>query len=286
MAFNFNRIKINISGNFKDHIAVFLLLLMVSGLWSCQSKRNLIKSPIKVEGSEYLFGKLQENQFKFKTFSAKFDIEYMIKRKHFEFKGQVNIVKDSAIWVMFNQDLGIEMARLLIMLDTVKFIDRINKKYFVGDYEFVNNFLNTNVDFGVLQSIILGNDFEYYDSAEFKASIDNSRYKLTTTGRQKLKKHVRNASDAERVFLQSTWLNPDNFKITQIKIKELTKNSKKLTAEYSDFKDVKGQLFPFKISYELEAETPVKVKVAYSKISLNEPVNFPFKVPPQYSPAN
>jgi hypothetical protein len=178
------------------------------------------------------------------------------------------------------------MARMLITLDSVKFLDRINKKYFVGDYDFVNNFLKTNVDFGVLQSIILGNDFEYYDSAVFKASVDNKQYKLTTTGRQKLKKHVRNLSDAERVFLQSIWLDPQTFKINQIKLKELTRNSKKLTASYSEFESVEGQLFPFKIVYQVEADVPVKVKVDYSKIQLNGPVNFPFKIPEKYSPVN
>jgi len=267
-------------------VSAFLLLLIISGFSSCQTKRHLIKAPIKDEGSEYLFQKLQANEFKFTTFSAKFNIDYTIKHKSFEFKGQVNIVKDSAIWIIFNQDLGIEMARLLITQDSVKFIDRINKKYFSGDYIFVNNFLKTNVDFGVLQSIILGNDFEYYDNAEFKASIDSRQYKLTTTERHKLKKHFRNAGDAERVFLQSIWLSPENFKITQIRLKELTKNSKKLTAGYSDFKNIEGQLFPFSINYELEATTPVRVKLEYSRISLNQPVSFPFKIPTKYATAN
>jgi hypothetical protein len=286
MGFNRRRKKMVRNWPSKNIVYGFLLLLIIEGFSSCQTKRRLIKAPIKVEGPEYLFQKLQENEFKFRTFSAKFNIDYTIKRKSFEFKGQVNIVKDSAIWIIFNQDLGIEMARLLITQDSVKFIDRINKKYFAGDYLFVNNFLKTNVDFGVLQSIILGNDFEYYDNAEFKAGVDSRQYKLTTTERHKLKKHVRNAGDAERVFLQSIWLSPENFKITQIKLKELTKSSKKLTAGYFDFKNIEGQLFPFSIAYELEATTPVRVKLEYSKISLNQSVSFPFKIPTKYATAN
>lgn len=286
MGFKIDKSYLNTFKSPKYYFQLLLIVLMAYGFFSCQSKRQLIKGPIKDEGAGYLFGKLQENQFKFNTFSAKFNIEYLVKRKPFEFKGQVNIVKDSAIWLIFTQDLGIEMARMLITLDSVKFLDRINKKYFVGDYDFVNSFLKTNVDFGVLQSIILGNDFEYYDSAEFKASVDNRQYKLTTSGRQKLKKHVRNTSDAERVFLQSIWLDPESFKINQIKLKELTPNSKKLTASYSEFENFEGQLFPFKIVYEVEADVPVKVKVVYSKIQLNGQVNFPFKIPEKYSPVN
>lgn len=89
----------------------------------------------------------------------------------------------------------------------------MNKQYLLTDYNFVDKFLNTNVDFGMLQSIILGNDFEYYEIAEFKATIDGGQYRLSTAGRSKLKKYVRNTSDAQRVLLQSIWLNPRTLKL-------------------------------------------------------------------------
>jgi len=265
---------------------LIIALFIVAGISSCKSKRSLIKQPIKAEGPDYLFEKLKENEFSFQTFSAKFNAEYSIDKKPFEFKGQVRIIKDSVIWISLGQDLGIELARMIITQDSVKFVDRFNKKYFVGDYIFVNEFLKTNIDFGILQSIILGNDFEYYEKAQFKAAVDGGEYRLTTTGRSKLKKHVRNSADDERIFLQSIWLDPDNFKITQIKIKELTEDSKKLTAHYSDFEEIHGRLFPFKLAYEVEAETPVTVKMKYSKIVLNEPLKFPFKIPSKYNPTN
>ncbi len=267
-----------------------LKILFVSAillfLISCASHRKTIKTPIKEEGVDYLFEKLIENEFKFKTFSARYNIEYTKKRKTFELKGQIRIIKDSLIWVSFTQDLGIEMARLLITLDSVKFIDRFHKQYFMGDYDFVNNFLNTNIDFGVLQSIVLGNDFEYYENVKFKTSIDGGLYRLSTGNRSKLKKYVRNSSDADRVFLQSIWLKPENFKITQIKIKELTKDSKKLHAFYSDFKNIEGQLFPFNSLYKIETDIPIKLDVEYSKIVLNQKLKFPFKIPSKYKPAD
>ncbi len=88
-------------------------------------------------------------------------------------------------------------------------------------------FLNANIDYEILQSLILGNDFEYYENASFKAAIDGKNYKLSTTGRSKLKKHVRNNDDNTRILLQTIWLNPNTFKINEIKLKELTKDSKK-----------------------------------------------------------
>ncbi|MFP4470017.1 MAG: DUF4292 domain-containing protein [Bacteroidales bacterium] len=270
---------------FKKLVNILLIVITIAALPACKSKRAVIKAPIKERGPEYLFENLKANEFKFETFSAKFSVDYKYDKNHYDFKGQIRIIKDSMIWVSFNQDLGIEIARLLITQDSVKFLDRFNKKFFAGDYHFVNNFLNTNIDFGILQSIILGNDFEYYERAEFKASIDGGQYRLSTASRSKLKKYVRNSADAQRILLQSIWLNPSNFKITEIKLKELTRDSKKLNASYGDFEMLGGQLFPHKVKYEVEADVPIGVEVKYIRINLNEEIRMPFNIPSKYTPA-
>jgi len=269
---------------YRKFIFILVIVVIAGTFAACKSSRGIIKAPIREEGPEFLFSKLIENEFKFHSFEAKFNIEYNQGRIYNDFKGQIRIIKDSIIWVNFNQGLGIEIARVMITQDSVKFLNRIHNQYLIADYDFLNNFLNTNIDFGILQSIILGNDFEYYENARFKASIDGGNYKLTTTGRSKLKKYVKNNSDAERVLLQSTWLNPETFKILQIKLKELTKDSKKLIAQYEDFQSIGDNLFPNIVKYNIELENEIYVKLKYNRISLDEKLTFPFKVPSKYSP--
>ena len=269
--------------NKKQIIFSMTLLLMVMAMAGCKSQRAIIKAPIKEEGADYLMARLNEKELMFDSFEARANISFRQNRKYLDFKAQIRMIKDSLIWISFNQDLGIEVARLLITQDSVKFVDRINKQYLLTDYNFVDKFLNTSVDFGMLQSIILGNDFEYYEMAEFKASVDGGQYRLSTAGRSKLKKHVRNTSDAQRVLLQSIWLNPENFKITQVKLEEVARNSKKLEAVYSDFKELDGQLFPTKTDYAIDAAEPMEVTVEYSRIVLNKEMSFPFKIPSKYT---
>lgn len=266
-------------------ISLSVLMVMIMALAGCKSQRAVIKAPLKEEGADYLMARLNEKEFEFNSFEARANISYKQNRKYLDFKAQVRIIKDSTIWISFSQDLGIEVARVLITQDSVKFLDRFNKKYLLTDYDFIEKFLNTNVDFGMLQSIILGNDFEYYEIAEFKASVDGGQYRLSTTGRQKLKKYVRNTGDAQRVLLQSIWLNPQTFKITHIKLKELTRDSKKLEASYSDFETINGQVFPTKINYAIDADQPMEVTVEYSRIELNQEMSFPFKIPSKYERA-
>jgi hypothetical protein len=252
-------------------------------LSSCKTTRSTIKDPIKEYGADYLFEKLKENELKFESFSAKFNLDMVVDKKKTSFRGQLRMRKDSAIWISFSPALGIEMARVLITTDSVKFINRLNKTYFVGDYEFVRNFIGTDVDYDVLQSILLGNDLTYYEDGKFRASYDSKEYHLVTGGRSKLKKYVKNDQDEERIYIQNIFLNPETFKITKMKIKEVKKESKKLDAFYENFQRVDEQLFPHHLSFDLTADKPVWVDLQYSKITLDESNNYPFKISTKYS---
>lgn len=260
---------------------LLILILLMIGV-GCKTTRKVIKEPLKVEGIDYLFEQLSANELNFGYFSAKFNLDYKVERKKTEFKGQIRIKKDSMIWVSFSPALGIEAARMLITNDTVKFINRINKTYFVGDYKYLNEFLETNVDYDVLQALIIGNDLTHYEDGKFRAHIDNMQYKLTTAGRSKLKKYVKMHEIDPVVFIQNIWLNSDNFKITQLSLKEIKKQNKKLQANYSKFTDVSSQLFPRQVDFALQADKNIDVNIKYSKITINNELNFPFSVSRKY----
>ncbi len=258
---------------------IFMGLISFS---SCKTSRSVIKEPIKEYGADYIFKKLKENELKFDWFSAKFNLDLVIDKKKNTFRGQIRMRRDSAIWVSFSPALGIEMARLLITNDSVKFLNRINKTYFAGNYEVVNRFLGTNVDYDILQSILLGNDLTYYDDGKFRVSYDSKEYHLVTAGRGKLKKYVKTEEDAERIYIQNIYLNPETFKITSMKVKEIQGETRKLDATYSKFELVGDQLFPHHILFDITADNPILVDVDYSKIELNEKQGFPFRISPKY----
>jgi hypothetical protein len=178
--------------------------------------------------------------------------------------------------------LGIEMLRMVITDDSVKYVNRFKKDYFVGDYKLVSQFLQIDVDFDILQAIILGNDFQFYDINTFRASIDNLDYKLSTTDRRKIRKEAESASSDPVVLLQNIWLDPESFKITKIDLKEYMKDNRKLTGSYEDFLLLENQFYPSTLRFDIIAEDDIQIKINYNKVTLNEPMTFPFSVPGNY----
>ncbi len=260
----------------------FLLLLII--LASCSSQRKIIKAPIKEEGAEYLFKKLKEHELQYHWLTAKFSAEYKNKGQTTSLNGQIRNRKDSVIWLSFSPALGIEVFRMMLTQDSVKFINRMNNTFFAGDYNYVNRYLNTNIDFDILQSFLTGNDLSFYENGKFRAGLDNNFYKLATAERMKLKKFIRNKQENLRVLIQNIWIDPESFKITRADVKEIREPNIKLEARYSSFEKIEEQLFPKEMSFDISADNNLSVAVSFSKITINTAQAFPFKIPQSYHP--
>jgi len=263
--------------------SVFVAFIMAS----CSHSRKIIKAPIKEQGQDYLFRKLKKNEFCFNTLYAKFSVDYKEDKSKYSFNGQLRIKKDSVIWLSFSPALGIEAVRLLITQDTIKFLNRIDKNYIVSDFSFINDYINNALDFNMIQSLLIGNDFDHYDNKHFKASIDNKRYKLSTIKRHKIKKYIKDNKSNFVIPVQHIWLNPKNFKIEKIDIKEIAKGKdKKFSIKYFNKKPVNNQLFPFSYKIEINAEKKFKIYIDHKKVSVGKSLKFPFRIPKKYNKSN
>jgi uncharacterized membrane protein len=265
-------------------LTILLAGALAAGLSSCSAERQVIREPLKEAQAEYLFSKLKEKELKFDWLTAKFSADYKNKDTEHSFGGQIRIRKDSLIWITMSPMMGIEVIRLMISQDSIKFINRMNNTYFIGDYEYLNRFLNTNIDYDILQAFLIGRDLSSYENDKFRASVDDRYYKLSTSERQKLKKYVKSTEEAVKVYIQNIWLDPITFKITKADVKEVKREKIRMEATYDSFEPLGSQIFPGKVEYNIFAENNLFVKVNFSKVLVDEPQSFPFKIPASFQP--
>jgi hypothetical protein len=272
--------------NFISAVCFVLLGFVMLAVLSCQPQKKITREPIKDKRADSLFSLLKKNEFKFDLLSIKFSADVSFNKNNNSFNGNVRIKKDSAIWISITPALGLEAARILITVDTVKMINRLESTYFIGDFKYISSLLKTDLDFDMIQSLLVGNDFSSYENDVFKASIDNKQYLLSTVGRGKLKKHLKNTVDSSKIVMQDIWLDPESYKITRVHIKELKEN-KKLEAEYSDFAAVDSSYFPNKAEFVVVNEkTRMEIKIENSRVSTTGPLEFPFNINSKYNRIN
>lgn len=262
-----------------------LILVFVSAillLSSCRSTRSALKKPIKEYGFDYLYSKMLENQVHFSYLSAKFNVVYYQGKKKTDLRGQFRIKKDSLTWISLSPALGIEAARILLSDDSVKFINRLNKTYFTGEYNLIDSLLNTTLDYSILEAMILGNELTQYDINKFRASIDGGLYRITIQERRKIRKYLKTDEVSSKVLVQNIWLNPDNFKINKVELKELGDDNRKLEVIYMKYQEVDGILLPEEVQINISAATPIDINIRFGKTEINEPLRFPFAIPRKY----
>jgi hypothetical protein len=207
-----------------------------------------------------LTASLKENEFNYDWLTSKFSVNLDIDSNKQSFNVSMRAKKDSAIWMSVSL-LGIEGARMLVTADSLKFIDRINNKYFVGDYNYLSQLVHIDLDFEMLQSVLIGNSVEFYDEDEkLKSAKDSTFYLLTTLRKKKLQK-----------VINKIVINDFSF-------------SRTFTGVYSDFQVIDSSYFPFKASFNIEAQKNIKMKINYSKVVKDKPQSMPFNIPSKYAP--
>lgn len=267
---------------FKRHDLLLILgIVLLLGIAGCKSTRTLYKTPLKEEGPEFLIRQLRANQLDYHTFSSKYSASFSQGRTSSEFSGQVRMVRDSAIWVSISPAFGIEMIRLLVTADSVKYINRIDKIYYSGDYSILREFLDANIDFDILQALIIGNDFRFYEYSSFRATVDDQEYKLSTSGRRKIVRQV-GTDDDPVILVQNIWLDPRIFKITRVDLKEYQKDNKHMGLRYTDFQEIGSQKMPGSVRLEIVSRDEIGINFRFSKPALNPVITLPFSIPGSY----
>lgn len=266
----------------KKRFLFFLPLLCFLFLYSCKTIQPIVQPKVlDPKSKDELFAQLEKNQFQYQWFSAKISTTIKTPKATNTVAVRIRMQKDSAIWISLSPALGIEVVRAYITRDSLIFLDRINEKYFKGDFNYVNQLINSNLDFEMLQAMLTGNNFTFYEIDKFETANDRHRYVLSTIGRRKLKKELK-GQDSLNVILQDIFLSSQTWKIEEMKLKDLNSN-RKLDAVYTNFISVGEQSFPADVLFNFRAKDNIEATLTYSKIEIDVPQTFPAGIPSKYT---
>lgn len=110
-----------------------------------------------------------------------------------EFKANVRIKNDSAIWMSFSPALGIEVARVIILKDSLKVLSKIpdNKFAYISDIDSLEEFLHFEFDLEDLESIMSGRPVGIDRiGGKFKSDVDDNQYLISTRYKRRIKKSM------------------------------------------------------------------------------------------------
>lgn len=234
------------------------------------------------ESVQDLLSRLDSASFKAEWINAKASVTTIDDGNETSFNISMRAKKDSVIWISISPLLGIEVARVLITPDTVKFLDRLHGKYQVNTFETINKLLQLKVNFEIVQSLLYGNFFAYKKNENRFNSVylEDKYYILSSLTKHKLKRSLEE-KDPNKPIIQDVYINHVYFRILKMAVED-QRIGKSLETEYDDFRVTEAGQFPFKSVTRITAEKNFEIRIEYGKVSTGEPQEFPFSVPNNY----
>ena len=213
---------------------------------------------------------------------AEIDFRYLTAKSKISFKSpeqdidnaniNIRVRKDSLIWLSVNK-LGIEAVRGLITHDSIMIIDKIHREYTVYDFPTLSKQFNFDMNFALLQALIVGN------------------LPLPRRPAQKIKneKDYLLLRQSEGKVLVENYIGEQDRKLKKLMVTEQpTKNTLRL--DYDDFTSLNNFLFPYTSLVTLDYKSKsdgqfyqTLLRIKHNKVELvDKNPGFPFTIPANY----
>jgi hypothetical protein len=248
---------------------IVIIGLMMVAFTNCKTVR---KTKTRIEGEKVprnaILEKLQQPDLKYNWFFAKAKIEIEDSKNNNTVNAIIRMKKDSVIWISINAILGIEVSRILITPDSVKMLDKFNKRYYKKDFNFIKQMTHMpGLNFDLLQRAITGNELDFKNATPMVEQVD-SAYKIQTTENQ-----VQNI----------IWVNALNLTLSKKQLEDRVINQS-YEMNYADYRLLADRLFSFKRKVKIVNQTDngYLLNIDYNKVTLDEPQKMPFTIPEKY----
>ena len=253
----------------------FYFLVLLAGVIifsSCRTTRRLQRADIMPITTAALLNKIEENAFDFEYFTVRrINCQFSENNSRTSFTATLRAQKDKAILVSISR-LIIQVGNVMLTPDSVKFVNFLERTYFLEDYTSLSKILNVELDFETIQAVLFNSAFLYrsYNSRNVETSVEDGFYVLAPENK------------APNTETRLMFFDPITFALTRLMIDDKT-NSRKVEFKFADFEKVQETNYPSSIDmFFTSTESKVSLSLKMSGFS-NEVINsFSFNIPDRY----
>ena len=169
----------------------------------------------------------------------------------------IRVRKDSLIWASVAAPFGIELFRAVLTKDSVYYINRTNKTYFVKPIAHISKIMKTDIAFNEIQEMIMANPKIVKKKYSFDKTNDD--FMLSTQD------YIYTISNFYRIQ-QGTLIDKEN----------------SLIYTYSNFSFENDFPEQLALIVNSSSENAFNLKLNYSKVVFDQQQQTPFKIPSSY----
>ncbi len=273
------------------------MIAVLAVVSSCKTPSELVVVDARPISTNKLLKRIEQNAFDYEYLTIKrINCNFSSSQSKAAFKINLKAKKDDCILVSISK-LNIPVGRVLLTPDSVKYVNYIDRNYFIDDYSYLSSFLHIDLDFATIQSIISNNAFSYRndprdkDFKNFDALIEDNQYVLQSEKTRKLSKLEEKENKAERhlkrlddqaLIVQKMFFSPGSFALNRLLISDKT-NDRNMNLVFDDYTEVKNKEYPGSIEMNFHSpEEEIDMKIRMSGFSTDKISSFSIKIPQKY----
>jgi len=237
---------------------LFLYLFLILILSACSIKVREIDYSKAPKNSKELIAKVISKNKIPEWLSLQGKINLIKDEKDITLNINIKYRKDSLIWASVSAPFGIELFRTMLTKDSVYYLNRANKTFFVKPITHISAFLKVEISFDEIQEMITANPRILKKAYAFHI-IENT-FELNT----------------KQVFYK---VSAEFYRILNASIID---DENELSYEFSSFINENEFIFPKQFSISVRSSENFEATLDYSKIVFNEKQKLPFKIPSSY----
>jgi len=223
------------------------------------------------------------------------------------FKVNARVRRDSAIWMSITPALGVEAARLLFTQDSVIFYSKVpgNRFAYKGGYAAFDSLLSTELNYEMIQCMLLGRGIELEDEdSKYISKVDGrehlliNKYKrrvrrlvgvkekeiapddsLAVEAPENVQERVMNRSDEEDLLVKRYWFDGLGYQLTRTRFDDLY-YGRSIEIGHGGFEPEAGGWIPHRTDITIASpEGTHRISIDISRAKYGKAYPLPFDLP-------
>ena len=260
-------------------INIWKLLCVIIGIClfaACKSTAGSTTTDAEImKTEEAFFASVLERTFRFNTLSARMKLEYNDGQKDLSSRVQLKMIYNDRFQLSIQPFLGVEVFRIEVTNDSVKILDRMNKRYMIESHENIKGKTEIDFNFHNLQALLTN---QIFVPGENDISMKHYRNFRMTKNNNLAKLNIKSKDGTSYTFTADA---DEKLLVTNL---ENTDNNQSIIWDYNDFQIINRQQFPMKMTARLLKDAKIQgtAILTLSSPEINAPLKTDFVIPSGY----
>jgi hypothetical protein len=255
--------------------------MLIIGLNACHNSRILTGKHRALKPEQIIESYQKTDSFP-SVASFRFNAEIITDAGSQSANCYIRMYQDSLIWISV-RSMSLEGMRAVITPDSVKYIDRLNNKYYLGDYRFVAKMSPMQFDFHDVQNLLLGKIMNTQDIeiSRLNPCNDSLYYCLKIEPNTEIRYDtIIRAFDTDYVNRNYLFY-PESFFLAGQVFKSLI-SKETISVNYGMREKFNENLYPVSIQFSISGYQKSEINLETKNISFGSDFKTPFKIPDKY----